>query len=197
MKINSNLICSIWLQLMVGVKLSEVGFVWNSFNLQFDWFESWKIIWKVWWKSLRNLFDSIADLNFTWICHLSLLFHSCLKLKKAASSVELSPLRTLIIALVIVFKWHCSSTIIQKPIENSLRLVRILPLYIALFYLVLFFLLAHQKLQMINCSFEQFYYIHLRGKLLPSFLSCQISNSWLRFEAKLPFYMLRILRFQF
>ena len=63
-------------------------------------------------------------MNFTWICHLSLLFHSCLKLKKAASSVELSPLRTLIIALVIVFKWHCSSTIIQKPIENSLRLAR-------------------------------------------------------------------------
>ena len=31
-KINSNLICSIWLQLGVGVKLSEIGFVQNSFD---------------------------------------------------------------------------------------------------------------------------------------------------------------------
>ena len=33
MKINSNLIRSICLQLQVGVKLSEIGFVQNSFDL--------------------------------------------------------------------------------------------------------------------------------------------------------------------
>ena len=42
MKINSNSIRSIWLQLQVGVKLSEIEFVWNSLHSIWK-FEIWLI----------------------------------------------------------------------------------------------------------------------------------------------------------